>query len=84
MKSKGILKKSSKPASAVLDDEVKRMEARLEELKGFMATEKEKRASEQRSNDASRWRSGTSKFRNTNNADNPTRKPNPVAPKQAI
>jgi hypothetical protein len=37
MKKAGILKKNSKAPVQALDTEVKRMEQRLEELKGFMA-----------------------------------------------
>jgi hypothetical protein len=40
------------------------MEQRLEELKGFMKKEREKRSKEPRFTDGSRWRSGTDKIPN--------------------
>jgi hypothetical protein len=65
---KGIPKKNEKQ-SAVMNDEVKRMEQRLEELKEFMSTEREKRAAEPKFQDGSNWRSGSSKVPNSNYTD---------------
>jgi hypothetical protein len=51
---------TGKPAeTAALGDEVKEMEQRLEELKGFMKQERKKRAAEPRFKDGSHWRSGS-------------------------
>lgn len=61
------------------------MEAKLEELKNFMSTEKEKRKADSGKNSASRWRSGTTKYGNSKYAElvighNPKPKP-PAEPK---
>jgi SAM domain (Sterile alpha motif) len=53
----GILKKKIGPASDILQEEAKRMEERLSELKEFMQKEKEKRDSGPKMKDGSKWRS---------------------------
>lgn len=53
----GILKKKIGPASDVLQEEAKRMEEKLSELKEFMQKEKEKRDQAPKMKDGSKWRS---------------------------
>lgn len=53
----GILKKKIGPANEVLQEEAKRMEEKLSELKEFMMKEKEKRDNAPRMKDGSKWRS---------------------------
>ena len=56
----GILKKKIGPASEILQEEAKRMEEKLSELKEFMQKEKEKRDSAPKMKDGSKWRSAAS------------------------
>lgn len=56
----GILKKKAGPTSDVLQEEAKKMEEKLAELRQFMAKEKEKRDSVSVQKDGSRWRSAAS------------------------
>ena len=53
----GILKKKVSPASDILQEEAKRMQEKLSELKDFMNKEKEKRDAGPRMKDGSKWRS---------------------------
>lgn len=53
----GILKKKIGPASDILQEEAKRMEEKLSELKEFMMKEKEKRDTGPKMKDGSKWRS---------------------------
>ena len=53
----GILKKKVGPASDILQEEAKKMEEKLSELKEFMIKEKEKRDSAPKMKDGSKWRS---------------------------
>lgn len=53
----GILKKKVSPASDILQEEAKRMQEKLSELKEFMTKEKEKRDAGPRMKDGSKWRS---------------------------
>ena len=56
----GILKKKAGPTSDVLQEEAKKMEEKLAELRQFMAKEKEKRDTVSVQKDGSRWRSAAS------------------------
>jgi len=53
----GILKKKIGPGTEILQEEAKRMEEKLSELKEFMMKEKEKRDNAPRMKDGSKWRS---------------------------
>ena len=55
----GILKKKVGPGSDVLEQEAKRMEQKLSELREFMQQQKQARENAPRQKDGSRWRSGT-------------------------
>lgn len=65
----GILKKKISPASEVLQEEAKRMEEKLSELKQFMVKEKEKRDNAPRMKDGSKWRSAATSKPITGYAD---------------
>lgn len=53
----GIIKKKVGPTSDLLQEEAKRMEEKLSELKEFMSKEKEKRDAAPKMKDGSKWRS---------------------------
>ena len=53
----GIIKKKIGPTSDLLQEEAKRMEEKLSELKEFMSKEKEKREAAPKMKDGSKWRS---------------------------
>jgi hypothetical protein len=65
----GILKKKVGPASEILQEEAKRMEERLSELKDFMLKEREKRDTAPRMKDGSKWRSSATSKPITGYAD---------------
>lgn len=65
----GILKKKISPASEVLQEEAKRMEEKLSELKQFMVKEKEKRDNAPKMKDGSKWRSAATSKPITGYAD---------------